>query len=69
MKAKTFSWRLTQRYEAGLPEGTRVAAVNFESPSAYFSDYVLEELRGILTNNRRLGRYRAIQSGTAAGRD
>jgi tetratricopeptide (TPR) repeat protein len=40
--------------EAGLPEGRRVAVVNFESPSAYFSDYVLEELQGILVNRKKL---------------
>jgi tetratricopeptide (TPR) repeat protein len=40
--------------EAGLPEGTRIAVVNFESPSAYFSDYVLEELQAVLENHKRL---------------
>jgi hypothetical protein len=28
--------------------------VNFDSPSARFSDYVLDELQGTLTNNRKL---------------
>jgi tetratricopeptide (TPR) repeat protein len=37
--------------EAGLPEGRRVAVVNFESPSARFSDFVLEELQDILADN------------------
>jgi tetratricopeptide (TPR) repeat protein len=37
--------------EGGLPRGTRVAVVSFESPSAYLSNYVLEELQGNLSNN------------------
>ncbi|MDR0409399.1 MAG: CsgG/HfaB family protein, partial [Spirochaetaceae bacterium] len=40
--------------EAALPEGTRVAAVNFKSPSAYFSDYLLEELQSIFVSDRKL---------------
>jgi TolB-like protein len=37
----------------GLPVGTRVAAVNFESPSALFGDYVLEELQGHFVNSKK----------------
>ncbi|MDR0720525.1 MAG: tetratricopeptide repeat protein [Treponema sp.] len=43
--------QIARDIEAGLPEGRRIAAVNFESPSARFSDFVLEELRDILANN------------------
>jgi tetratricopeptide (TPR) repeat protein len=46
--------QIAEKIEAGLPKGRRVAVVNFESPSAYFSDYVLEELQGILVNNKKL---------------
>ncbi|MDR1058553.1 MAG: hypothetical protein LBL43_03310, partial [Treponema sp.] len=46
--------RIAEEIEAGLPEGRRIAVVNFESPSAYFSDYVLEELQGRLVNGKRL---------------
>jgi tetratricopeptide (TPR) repeat protein len=46
--------RIAQGLEDGLPAGTRVAVVNLESPSAYFSDYVLQELQGVLINNQRL---------------
>jgi tetratricopeptide (TPR) repeat protein len=46
--------RIARDIEAGLPGGTRVAVVNFASPSAYFSDYVLEELQAVLVNNRKL---------------
>jgi tetratricopeptide (TPR) repeat protein len=46
--------RIAADLEAGLPENTRIAVVNFESPSARFSDYVLEELQGLLVNNKRL---------------
>jgi tetratricopeptide (TPR) repeat protein len=46
--------RIAADLEAGLPENTRIAVVNFESPSARFSDYVLEELQGLLVNRKRL---------------
>jgi Flp pilus assembly protein TadD len=46
--------QIAQAIEAELPAGTRIAVVNFTSPSAYFSDYVLEELQGYLVNNKRL---------------
>ena len=46
--------RIAAEIEAGLPEGRRVAVVNFQSPSAYFSDYVLEELQGHLVSGKRL---------------
>ncbi|MDR2193558.1 MAG: tetratricopeptide repeat protein [Treponema sp.] len=46
--------RIAHDHEAGLPENTRIAVVNFESPSAFFSDYVLEELQAVLVNNKRL---------------
>jgi tetratricopeptide (TPR) repeat protein len=46
--------QIARDIEAGLPAGTRIAAVNFESPSARFSDYVLEELQGVFVNNKRL---------------
>jgi TolB-like protein len=40
--------------EQALPQGTRVAVVNFKTPSARFSDFVLEELQGMLIHNRQL---------------
>jgi tetratricopeptide (TPR) repeat protein len=46
--------QIAQEIEAGLPEGRRIAVVNFESPSAYFSNFVLEELQGHFVNNKRL---------------
>jgi hypothetical protein len=46
--------RIARELETGLPEGRRIAVVNFESPSAYFSDFVLEELQGALIGGRRL---------------
>jgi hypothetical protein len=46
--------QIAEKIEAGLPAGHRVAVVNFQSPSAYFSDYVLEELQGILVNHKKL---------------
>jgi sugar lactone lactonase YvrE len=42
------------RIEERLPEGTKVALLNFDSPSDMFSEYVLEELSAILVNNGRL---------------
>jgi tetratricopeptide (TPR) repeat protein len=46
--------QIAQGLERGLPAGTRIAVVNLESPSARFSDFVLEELQGVLVNNQRL---------------
>ncbi|MDR0784925.1 MAG: tetratricopeptide repeat protein [Treponema sp.] len=46
--------RIARDIESELPMGTRIAVATFESPSAKFSDYVLEELQGVLVNNRRL---------------
>jgi tetratricopeptide (TPR) repeat protein len=46
--------QIARGLEDGLPAGTRVAVVNLESPSAYFSDYVLQELQGVLVSNQRL---------------
>jgi hypothetical protein len=46
--------QIARELEAGLPPESRIAVVNFNSPSARFSDYVLEELQGILTNGRTL---------------
>ena len=43
--------RVARDIEAGLPEGRRIAAINPESPSARFSDFVLEELQDTLANN------------------
>ncbi|GHV96752.1 hypothetical protein AGMMS50293_30720 [Spirochaetia bacterium] len=40
--------------EERLPEETKVALLNFSSPSDQFSEYVLEELSSILVNNGRL---------------
>jgi len=38
------------RMEMRLPEGTKVALVNFSSPSQAFSEYVLDNLSSILVN-------------------
>ncbi|MDR3114980.1 MAG: hypothetical protein LBU25_05610 [Treponema sp.] len=46
--------RIAGELEAGLPQGRRIAAVNLESPSAYFSYYVLEELQGRLVKGKGL---------------
>jgi tetratricopeptide (TPR) repeat protein len=46
--------QIAREIETALPEGRRVAVVNFESPSARFSDFVLEELQGILVSGRKL---------------
>jgi hypothetical protein len=46
--------RIAQDLENDLPEGLRVAVVNFESPSARFGDFVLEELQGDLVNGKKL---------------
>jgi hypothetical protein len=40
--------------ESGLERGTKVALINFTSPSQAFSDYVLDELSSVLVNNRHL---------------
>jgi curli biogenesis system outer membrane secretion channel CsgG len=40
--------------EARLDRGTKVALVNFTSPSAAFSEYVLDELSSVLVNNGHL---------------
>ncbi|MDR2447693.1 MAG: hypothetical protein LBD58_10500, partial [Treponema sp.] len=45
--------RIARALEDALPEGSRVAVVSFDSPSARFSDFALEELQGHLANNRR----------------
>jgi tetratricopeptide (TPR) repeat protein/TolB-like protein len=46
--------RIARDIEAELPVETRIAVMNFESPSQRFSDYVLEELQGYLVNNKQL---------------
>jgi len=40
--------------ETRLNAGTRVALVNFTSPSQVFSEYVLDQLSGVLVNNGKL---------------
>jgi tetratricopeptide (TPR) repeat protein len=46
--------QIARGLEDGLPAKSRVAVVNLESPSARFSDYVLQELQGVLVSNERL---------------
>jgi tetratricopeptide (TPR) repeat protein len=46
--------QIARGLEEGLPQGRRIAVVNFESPSAKFSDHVLEELQGYLVNGKKL---------------
>jgi hypothetical protein len=40
--------------ESGLDKGTKIALVNFTSPSQAFSEYVLDELSSVLVNNKYL---------------
>jgi TolB-like protein len=42
------------RMETRLAEGTKVALINFTSPSQAFSEYVLDELSSVLVNNGHL---------------
>jgi tetratricopeptide (TPR) repeat protein len=46
--------QIAAEIERSLSVGTRVAVINFKSPSALFSDFVLEELQGILIQNKKL---------------
>jgi tetratricopeptide (TPR) repeat protein len=39
--------------EQALPEGTRIAITNFDSPSARFSAYIMEELEAVLIQHRK----------------
>jgi TolB-like protein len=43
-----------QDIENKLPEGTKIVILNFSSPSARFSNYVLEELTAQLVNSGKL---------------
>jgi TolB-like protein len=40
--------------ETRLPAGTKIALINFTSPSQAFSEYVLDELSSVLVNNGKL---------------
>jgi len=40
--------------ETRLNAGTKIALINFTSPSQAFSDYVLDELSAVLVNNGQL---------------
>ena len=40
--------------ETRLDRGTKIALVNFTSPSQAFSEYVLDELSSVLVNNSHL---------------
>ena len=42
------------RMETRLDAGTKIALINFTSPSQAFSDYVLDELSSVLVNNGHL---------------
>jgi tetratricopeptide (TPR) repeat protein len=46
--------QIARELENDLPAGTRIAVVNLESPSARFSDFVLEELQGYLVSGKKL---------------
>jgi curli biogenesis system outer membrane secretion channel CsgG len=46
--------QIAQGIGDALPAGCRVAVVGFTSPSARFSDYVLDEMQGSLQNSRHL---------------
>lgn len=42
------------RMETRIEAGTKIALINITSPSAAFSEYVLDELSGVLVNSGRL---------------
>jgi tetratricopeptide (TPR) repeat protein len=46
--------QIAEKIEAGYPAGHRVAVVNFQSPSAYFSNYMLKELQIAFNANKHL---------------
>jgi tetratricopeptide (TPR) repeat protein len=46
--------QIARSLEEELPAGTRIAVINLESPSARFSDFVLDELQGYLVNGKKL---------------
>ena len=46
--------RSAKAIEDILPQGTKVAVLNFVSTSETFSDYVIEELSGKLVNDRKI---------------
>ena len=46
--------RAARDVEAVLPQGTKVAVLNFTSPSDAFSNYVIEELTGELVTGRKV---------------
>jgi TolB-like protein len=46
--------RSAREVEGSLRQGTTVAVVNFSSPSAIFSDHVIEELIGELVKGKKL---------------
>ena len=43
-----------ERMESRLNAGTRIALINFTSPSQVFSDYVLDQLSSVLVNSGKL---------------
>ena len=45
--------RSARGVEEALPQGTMVAVLNFASPSATFTDYVIEELTGELVTGKK----------------
>jgi len=46
--------RAAQSVEESLPQGTKVAILNFTSPSETFSDHVIDELTGVLVTGRKI---------------
>ena len=46
--------RAARGVEEALPQGTKVAVLNFVSPTETFSDYVIEELTGKLVTGRKV---------------
>ena len=46
--------RCARDIEGELPQGTMVLVLNFTSPSASFSDYIIEELIGELLQGRKI---------------
>jgi tetratricopeptide (TPR) repeat protein len=45
---------IAEEFERDMPAGTYIAVVSLESPSAKFSDFVLEQLDGEITNRKKL---------------
>jgi len=50
------------RMELRLNRGTKIALINFTSPSQAFSDYVLDELSSVLVNNSSTSGFAVVEN-------